>query len=73
MMIKVFTKDKDGKISMTPEELKSILDEAYWEGYNANNNYIYKSPTITWTPFTCTATNGNITYCSNTTSNLDNA
>lgn len=47
MMIKVFTKDKDGKISFTEDELKKLLDEAYWEGYNTNHNYIYHSPSIT--------------------------
>ena len=46
MMIKVFTKDKDGKISFTEDELKKLLDEAYWEGYNTNHNYIYHSPSI---------------------------
>ncbi len=46
MMIKIFTKGNDGKITMTPEELKSLLDEAYWEGYRANNQTItYTTPT----------------------------
>lgn len=44
-MIKVFTKDANGKISMTPEELRSLLDEAYWDGFNANNHTItYTTP-----------------------------
>lgn len=34
MLIKVFTKNKDGKIELTKEELQKVLDGAYWEGYN---------------------------------------
>ena len=50
MMIKIFTKGDDGKITMTPEELKSLLDEAYWEGYRANNQTItYTTPN--WQPY----------------------
>ena len=50
MMIKIFTKNDDGKIALTPEELKSLLDEAYWEGYRANNTIVtYTSPN--WQPY----------------------
>lgn len=31
-MIKVFTTNKNGKIELTKDELKKLLDEAYWEG-----------------------------------------
>jgi hypothetical protein len=44
MLIKVVTKNKDGKIELTEEELRKVLDEAYWEGYNNK-----QSNTITWT------------------------
>ena len=55
MMIKVFTTDKNGKIVLSGKELKELLDEAYWEGYRANNNtWIYKTPS--WTPFYYTTT-----------------
>ena len=44
-MIKVFTTDKDGKIRLTADELKNLLDEAYWDGYRAHNmTYTYSTP-----------------------------
>ena len=50
MMIKIFTKNDDGKITLTPEELKNLLDEAYLEGYRANNQTItYTTPN--WQPY----------------------
>lgn len=50
MMIKIFTKGDDGKITLTPEELKNLLDEAYWEGYRANTQTItYTTPN--WQPY----------------------
>lgn len=43
-MIKVFTANKNGKIEISTEELKKILDEAYWEGYRDNNkSWIYST------------------------------
>jgi len=54
-MIKIFTTNKDGKVLLTPDEIKSMLDEAYWEGYKANNHlYTYTTPTWTQTPYTVT-------------------
>lgn len=48
-MIKVFTTNKAGKIELTKDELKSLLDEAYWDGYKANSGtFTYHSPYI-WT------------------------
>lgn len=50
MMIKVFTTNKDGKIELTKDELKALLDEAYWDGYRANNHvYVYNTPS--WSPY----------------------
>lgn len=50
MMIKIFTQGNDGKIALTPEELRSLLDEAYWEGYKANCKTVtYTTPN--WTPY----------------------
>ena len=44
-MIKVFTTNKNGKIELTKDELKALLDEAYWDGYKANSSmYVYNSP-----------------------------
>ncbi len=55
MMIKVFTTDKNGKIVLSGKELKELLDEAYWEGYRANNRtWTYTTPS--WTPFYYTTT-----------------
>ena len=51
-MIKIFTTNKEGKIEFTKEELKSLLDEAYWEGYRANSNSFFYSSPITWTATT---------------------
>ena len=49
-MIKVFTTNKDGKIELTKDELKALLDEAYWDGYRAHNiTYTYTTPS--WTPY----------------------
>lgn len=60
MMIKVFTTDRDGKITLTGKELKELLDEAYWEGYRSNNSsWVYKSPS--WSPYWYTTTAGNAT------------
>ena len=49
MMIKVFTTDKKDQITLTTKELKELLDEAYWEGYRANNKtYTYTTPKGEW-------------------------
>ena len=60
MMIKVFTTNKDGKITLTAKELKELLDEAYWEGYR-NNNHTWTYTTPTWSPYYCTTTSDSIT------------
>ena len=70
-MIKVFTTNKNGKIELSKDELKELLDEAYWEGYRANKGtYIYTTPA--WNPYIWT--NGtsvtNVTLSSNTASNM---
>ena len=49
-MIKVFTTNKNGKIELTKDELKSLLDEAYWEGYRANS-IVYTYQTPNWSPY----------------------
>ena len=43
MIVKVFQKNKNGKIEFTKEELETLLNEVYWDGYRANNS------TWTWT------------------------
>lgn len=47
-MIKVFTTNVNGKIELTKDELKNLLDEAYWEGYRSNV-YTYQTPN--WSPY----------------------
>ena len=48
-MVKTFTMDKDGKISFTQEELKSLLDECYWAGYGYSvgpKTWVYTTPSF---------------------------
>lgn len=55
MMIKVFTLNKYGNIELTEEELKKLLDDAYWDGYrDGGKTYTWSSPT-TWSPYTWTS------------------
>ena len=56
-MIKVFTTNKDGKIELTKDELKNLLDEAYWDGHRAANVYTYRTPNLT--PYVWTCDTGN--------------
>ena len=44
MKVKVFTKNKNGKIEFTEKELKELLDDVYWEGYHDNSHYYWSSP-----------------------------
>lgn len=54
-MIKVFTVNANGKISLTKEELQDLLNEAYWDGFsngNKSTTYTYSTPSqpyYTWT------------------------
>ena len=51
-MIEVFTLNKNGKIELTKQELKQLLNKSYWEGYTEgywggyknNNHWTYNSP-----------------------------
>lgn len=46
-MIKVFEKNKNGKIQLSTKELEKILNEAYWEGYRdyaSRNVWTYTTP-----------------------------
>ncbi len=40
-MVKNFKKNQNGKVEFTTEELKTLLDEIYWQGYNDNNSQWY--------------------------------
>ena len=46
-MIKVFTLNKNGKIELTKQELKQLLNESYWEGYTKKSYWTYTSPYFT--------------------------
>lgn len=57
-MVKVFTLNKAGKIELTKDELQKLLDEAYWEGYRANNNWTYVTPGYSYSPWITTTGTG---------------
>ena len=61
MKVKVFTKNQNGKIEFTEDELRKLLDEIYNEGYwdGKGNNYIYT------TPYTLYSTSATSVDCSN--------
>ena len=64
MMIKVFTTNKDGKITFTVDELKQLLYEAFQEGYHSKGiSYIstipdWNSPYITYTTISSPSDSG---------------
>ena len=56
-MIKVFEKNKNGKIEFTKDELEKLLNEVWWDG-KSHATYTWTSPywqTIT-TPYYATGT-----------------
>ena len=72
-MIKIFTLNSNGKIEITEEEFRKLLDDSFWEGYrDSSKSYTYTSPninpitdpSITWSinktnsPFTADTANG---------------
>jgi len=70
MKVKVFTKNQNGKIEFTEEELRKLLDEIYNEGYwdGKGNNYFYTTPSYIHTyPYTLCSTSTTTTSvdCSN--------
>ena len=44
MIIKVFQKNKNGKIEFTQKELETLLNEVYWDGYRANSTWTWTTP-----------------------------
>lgn len=78
-MIKVFTTNKNGKIELDKDELKKLLDEAYWEGYAANSHtYTYIGPSVYhpyyWTTTVCNTSNDTVLTLNstNTTACINN-
>lgn len=63
MKIKVFTKNKDGKIEFAEDELKKLLDEVYWEGYN-DHPHTWTWQTPSWSPYVWTSGVRDITVSS---------
>ena len=53
-MVKVFTPNKNGKIEFTKQELETLLNEVWDDGYNHHGTYLWTPPTIT-TPYYRTA------------------
>lgn len=71
-MVRVFTTNKKGNIELSKDELKELLDNAYWEGYHANHTWVYSTPSTisnatpsTYSPYSWTLADGSVTYCSN--------
>ena len=63
-MIKVFTTNKDGKIELTKDELKNLLDQAYWDGFKENcTTFTYQTPN--WTPYGWTVSGTTATISAN--------
>lgn len=54
-MIKVFTKNENGKIEFTEEELEKLLNEVWYDG-KSNGNYYWSSPGWTSTTIACNGT-----------------
>ena len=81
-MKKEFKFNKNNKIELTKEQLKSLLDDIYWEGYNNGKSSTWTYTTPNWTPYTWTTTTatsgitsgttGTITLTSNTTNDSTN-
>ena len=44
MIVKVFQKNKNGKIEFTKEELETLLNEVYWDGYRNNSTWTWTTP-----------------------------
>lgn len=69
MYLKILTINLKGKIELTKEELKELLDEAYWEGTKSHiTSWTYTSPTVTPYYYT-TSTTGTITLNSKDVTN----
>lgn len=55
-MKKEFKFNKNNKIELTKEQLKSLLDDAYWEGYRNASGTTWTYTTPNWTPYYWTTT-----------------
>lgn len=50
-MTRSFKFNKNNKIELSKEQLKSLLDQAYWEGYRSGHGTTWTYTTPNWTPY----------------------
>lgn len=55
-MKKEFKFNKNGKIELSKEQLKTLLDDAYWEGYRSGSGTTWTYITPNWAPYYWTTT-----------------
>ena len=60
MMVKVFQTNRNGKIEFTKEELETLLNEVYWDGYRANSTWTWTTP-LSYPIYTTTNSKTNTT------------
>ena len=60
-MVKVFTMNTSGKIEFTKDELETLLNEVWNDGYNRHGTYWWTSPPTITTPYYYTGTGKEIT------------
>ena len=60
MIVKVFQTNKNGKIEFTKEELETLLNEVYWDGYRANSTWTWTTP-LSYPIYTTTNSKTNTT------------
>lgn len=58
-MTRSFKFNKNNKIELSKEQLKSLLDQAYWEGYRSGHGTTWTYTTPNWTPYYWTTTTCN--------------
>lgn len=50
-MTRSFKFNKNNKIELSKEQLKSLLDQAYWEGYRSGHGTTWTYTTPNWAPY----------------------
>ena len=60
MIVKVFQTNKNGKIEFTKEELETLLNEVYWDGYRNNSIWTWTTP-LSYPKYTTTNLEKNTT------------
>ena len=62
-MVKVFTTNANGKIEFTKDELETLLNEVWNDGYNRHGTYWWTSPMTITTPYYHTGIDGITVTC----------